>query len=66
MREKKEKKERKERKGRKKKKREMKEGRKEIRKGTGTNITHGAEFDDKGPGTALREVVFLLLWLFYT
>ena len=47
-----------------KKKRERKEGRKEMR-GTGTNVTQGAEPDGKGPGTTLREVGFLLLWLFY-
>ena len=53
------------RKGRRKKKRERKEGRKERRKGTGTNVAQGAEPDGKGLGTALREVGFLLLRLFY-
>ena len=65
-REKKERKERKERKGKKKKKRERKEGRKEMRKGTGTNVAQGAELDDEEPITALQEVGFLLLWLFYS
>ena len=55
----------KKRKTERKKKRERKEGRKERRRGTGTNVAYGAESDDKGPGTALREVGFLLLQLFY-
>ena len=50
---------------REKKKRERKEGRKEMRRGTETNVAQGVELDDKGPGTALREVGFLLFWLFY-
>ena len=49
----------------KKKKRERKEGRKERRRETGTNVTQGAEPDEKGPGTTLREVGFFLLRLFY-
>ena len=47
------------------KKRERKEERKERMRGIGTNIAQGAESDDKGLGTALREVSFLLLRLFY-
>ena len=46
--------------GRKKKRRKEK-GNKEMRRETGTNITQGAEPDDKGPETTLREVGFLLL-----
>ena len=49
----------------KKKKKERKEERKERKKGTETNVTQGAELDGKGPGTVVREVGFLLLWLFY-
>ena len=56
---------RKERKGRKKKKRERREGRKERRRGAGTNVVQGVEPDGKGLGTALRELGFLLLLLFY-
>ena len=41
------------------------EKRKKMRRGTGTNVTQGAEPDGKGLGTALREVGFLLLQLFY-
>ena len=65
MREKKERKEIKERKGREKKKRERKEGRKEMRRGTRTNVAQGAKPDGKGPRTTLREVGFRLLRLFY-
>ena len=53
------------RKKREKKKRERKEGRKERRRGIETNVAWGAELEDKGLGTALREVGFLLLRLFY-
>ena len=49
----------------KKKKRERKEGRKETRRGVGTNVAQGVEPEGKGPRTALREVGFLLLQLFY-
>ena len=52
-REKTERKERKERKGREKKKRERKVGKKEMRRGTRTNVTQGAEPDDKGLETGL-------------
>ena len=49
----------------KKKEEKRKEGRKDRRKGTGTNVAQGAEPDVKGLGTALREVGFLLHRLFY-
>ena len=48
------------------KKRERKERRKERRRGIRTNVAQGAEPNRIGPGTVLREVGFLLLWLFYT
>ena len=64
-RERNERKEGKKRKERKKMK-EEEEKRNERRKRTGTNIAPGAETDDKGLGTALQEVGFLLLRLFYS
>ena len=57
--------EKQEEKKREKKKRERKEGRKERRRGIGTNVAQGVEPNGKGPGNALREVGFLLLWLFH-
>ena len=48
-----------------KKKKRKEKGKKEMRRETKTNITQGAEPDGKGPETALREVGFLLLLLFY-
>ena len=41
------------------------EKRKENRRGIRTNVAQGVEPDIKGPETALREVGFLLLRLFY-
>ena len=55
----------KERKGEEEKRKERRKKGKERKRGTETNVAQEAEPDDKGPGTALREVGFLILWLFY-
>ena len=51
-------------KGKKKREEEM-GGREEKERGKGRSVVQGADPDGKEPKTALQEVGFLLLWLFY-